>query len=39
MSSHQRTDQPGKIAKPARGQLNRDNGYFPDPFAPENFVL
>ena len=22
-------DQPGKIANPARGQLNRENGYFP----------
>ena len=22
-------DQPGKVAKPARGQLNRENGYFP----------
>ena len=27
--SHQCTDQPGKIAKPALGQLNRDNGFFP----------
>ena len=22
-------DQPGKVANPARGQLNRENGYFP----------
>ena len=22
-------DQPGKVASPARGQLNRENGYFP----------
>ena len=22
-------DQPGKVANPARGQLNRGNGYFP----------
>ena len=25
------TDQPGKVAKPARGQLNRENKYFPVP--------
>ena len=24
-------DQPGKVANPARGQLNRDNEYFPVP--------
>ena len=30
-------DQPGKVANPARGQLNRKNEYFP-PFAPENLV-
>ena len=24
-------DQPGKIANPARGQLNRENKYFPAP--------
>ena len=23
------TDQPGKVAKPARGQLNREDKYFP----------
>ena len=23
------TDQPGKVANPARGELNRDNEYFP----------
>ena len=27
-------DQPGKVANPARGQLNNEN----DPFAPENLV-
>ena len=32
-------DQSGKVANPARGQLNRENGYFPVfPFAPENLV-
>ena len=31
-------DQPGKAANPARGQLNRENKYFPDPFAPEDLV-
>ena len=24
-------DQPGKVANPARGQLNRENGYFSVP--------
>ena len=24
-------DQPGKVANPARGQLNRENGFFPVP--------
>ena len=24
-------DQPGKVANPTRGQLNRENGHFPDP--------
>ena len=24
-------DQPGKVANPARGHLNRENGYFPVP--------
>ena len=28
MQSHQSTDQPGKIAEPARVQLNRENEYF-----------
>ena len=27
----QSMDQPGKDTNPARGQLNRDNGYFPVP--------
>ena len=31
-------DQPGKVANPAHGQLNRENKYFPAPFAPENLV-
>ena len=26
-------DQPGKVANPARGQLNRENEYSPVPFA------
>ena len=29
-------DQPGKVANPARGQLNRENGFFLSSFAPEN---
>ena len=35
-----RMDQPGKVADPARGQLNRGNEYFIalSPFAPGNFV-
>ena len=28
--SSKRMDQPGKVANPARGQLNRENEYFPD---------
>ena len=32
-------DQPGKVANPARGQLNRENEYSPVAFAPENLVL
>ena len=28
MYSHQSSGQPGKVAKLARGQLNRENGYF-----------
>ena len=32
-------DQPCKVADPARGQLNRENEYFPAcPFAPESLV-
>ena len=32
-------DQPGKVANPARGQLNRENESFSlFPFAPENLV-
>ena len=29
-------DQPGKVANPARGQLNRENDFSLFPFAPEN---
>ena len=29
-------DQPGKVANPARGQLNRENNTPLSPFAPEN---
>ena len=39
MYSHQSTDQPGKIAKPARGQLNRNNKNFPVPALARKFVL
>ena len=31
-------DQPGKIANPARGQLNREMSISLIPFAPENLV-
>ena len=32
-------DQPGKVANPARGQLNKENKYDSlSPFAPENLV-
>ena len=31
-------DQPGKVASPARGQLNRENDIFLSAFAPENLV-
>ena len=31
-------DQPGKVANPARGQLNRENEYSLSAFAPENLV-
>ena len=30
----QSMDRPGKVANPARGQLNRKNGYFPFPVSP-----
>ena len=30
--------QPGKVADPARGQLNRENEYSLFPFASENLV-
>ena len=30
-------DQPGKVANPARGQLNRENGISMSPFALESF--
>ena len=32
-------DQPGKVANPARGQLNRENEQSLSPFVPENLVL
>ena len=28
----------GKVANPARGQLNRENEYSPIPYVPENLV-
>ena len=31
-------DQPGKVANPARGQLNRENDISLSPFVPENLV-
>ena len=31
-------DQPGKVANPARGQLNRGNKKSVSPFAPENLL-
>ena len=31
-------DQPGKIANPARGQMNRETEYFLSAFAAENLV-
>ena len=31
-------DQPGKVANPARGQLNRENTISLSPFAPENLA-
>ena len=32
-------DQPGKVAHPARGQLNRENEYFPVPVRAREFGL
>ena len=32
-------DQPGKVANPARGQLNRKNEYFPVPVRASEFGL
>ena len=31
-------DQPGKVANPARGQLNRENNISLSAFVPENLV-
>ena len=31
-------DQPGKVANPARGQLNRENNIHLSPCVPENLV-
>ena len=31
-------DLTGKVANPARGQLNRKNTHFPSAFTPENLV-
>ena len=31
-------DQPGKVANPTRGQLNREIDFSLSPFAPENLV-
>ena len=31
-------DQPGKVANPARGQLNSENKYLSSPFAPDNLA-
>ena len=31
-------DQPGEVANPARGQLNRENSYLLSAFGPENLV-
>ena len=32
-------DQPGKVANPARGQLNRENNIPLSPCVPENLVV
>ena len=37
--TYQSMDQPGKVANPARGQLNRGDDISLFPFAPENFGL
>ena len=34
----QSMDQPGKVANPARGQLNRENNIILSPYVPENLV-
>ena len=34
----QSMDQPGKVANPARGQLNRENEHSLSPCVPENLV-
>ena len=34
----QSMDQPGKVANPARGQLNRENNIHLSPCVPENLV-
>ena len=31
-------NQPGKVANPARGQLNKENIFVLSPFAPDNLV-
>ena len=36
--TQQSMDQPGKVANPARGQLNRENEYSLSPFASENLA-
>ena len=38
ITSSKSDDQPGKVANPARGQLNRENNYFLCPFAPKGLV-
>ena len=35
----QSKDQPGKVANPARGQLNKENEYFPVPVRAWEFGL
>ena len=36
---HTHIDQPGKVAKPARGQLNKEINISLSPFASENLIL